>query len=245
MPNNRPKKRWKLCFSATGFLALCILVQPIAAEGTARGRDQNEPVPPHFAIGLVVGSTVTPDYPNGHIGTFMLVDSAGVRPPYSHSSYSRSAAERPIFGTFIETKLPSRLSLQATVLFRELTYDWEVIYTDPAGRVFLPDDLDPRLANSGSTALYIWEIPLTVRYQFPPLRGKTSGIRPFIGIGPSFWIENAKSSGRGLGATAVAGFSVPWKRWIVAPQMNYTRWATFDWPGISRNQVQLMLAFTF
>ena len=58
MPDNRPKKRWKLCFSATGFLTLCILVQPIAAESTARGRAQNEPVPPPFAIGLVIGGAV-------------------------------------------------------------------------------------------------------------------------------------------------------------------------------------------
>lgn len=249
MLDHRPRARWRLRFWATGLLAICISVQPIAGEGPARGIDRNEPMPKRFAIGLVVGSTVTPDFRTGHTQTFMSVsfDPAGVRHPYSQSLYSRSAAERPIVGALLEQKLSRKLSLQAAVLYRELTYDWESVYADSDGRAFLPSGLGSTLANSGSVGLDIWEIPLTVRHEFPALSQKTSGVRPFIGIGPSFWIEKAsvKFADRGLGATAVAGFNAPWKRWIVTPQINYTRWATNGSLGISKNQVQLMLAFTF
>ena len=89
-----------------------------------------------------------------------------------------------------------------------------------------------------------------LKYRFAPLAGKAARVRPFVGAGPAFWIENSRHPAVRVpdphhGIVAGIGFDVQRRGWALSPQASYTRWATDADPGLSKNQVQILVRLSF
>ncbi len=256
---------------AMACLAVLATALPLAAEGASRsraGRSDNPtgrfPLGSTLTLGLVAGYTLTPDYRTGFVGiynegtvTYNGSAELGLPPLVAHNvhraSYLRPYPSRPLLGVSAETELASRVSLQASVLFRQLieasdtiwTEPSQLLYSEPTQRLYY-GDFERRWHKPKD----IWEIPVLLKYRFGALHGKAARVRPFVGAGPAFWIENNRRPRERVrdphhGVVAAIGFDAHWRKWTLSPQASYTRWATDADPRLSKNQVQITIGFSF
>ena len=256
---------------AMACLAVLATALPLAAEGASRSQAGRSEDPPgrfpfgsKLTLGLVAGYTLTPDFRTGFLdihneGTVTDDGSAvlGLPPLVAHNvhraSYLRPYPSFPLLGVFAETELTSRVSLQASVLLRELVEASDTIWTEPSQRRFSESERRHYYADfdrSWYKPNVIWEIPVLLKYRFGVLRGKAARVRPFVGAGPAFWFENhhrphEKIQDPNHGVVAAIGFDAHWRKWTLSPQANYTRWATDADPHLSKNQVQITIGFSF
>ena len=257
---------------AIACLAVIGTALPLAAEETSRGQAGRSddrggwfPFGSTLTLGLVGGYTLTPDYRTGFIGIAnegtVKHDGSpelGLPPLEAHNvhgaSYSRPAPSLPLLGAFAETELTSRVSLRASVLFRQLTQATDTIWSEPSQ--FLYSDSERRFhyadfARYKNKATDVWEIPVMVKYRSGILEGKAARVRPFLGAGPAFWVEkNRRPNAPRVrdphhGIVAGIGFDVQWQGWALSPQASYTRWATDADPRLSKNQVQITIGLSF
>ena len=219
---------------------------PLAAEGASRrqadaGQDRKGRFPfgSTLTLGLVVGHTLTPDYRTGFDGIANVGPvkhdawpELGLPALEAHNvyraSYSRPARSFPLLGAFAETELTSRLSLQASILIRELTEEIDRIWSETSQRLYSASErrfyhADFERSRHAPTA--IWEIPVLVKYRFGVLQGKAARVRPFLAAGPAFWLERDRSPEKHYrvrdphhGMVAGLGFEVHWQGWCLAPQ---------------------------
>ena len=257
---------------AMACLAVLATALPLAAEEEAsRSRAGRSDDPPGrfpfgstLTVGLVAGYTLTPDYRTGflginHMGTVTDAGAAvlGLPPLVAHNvsraSYLRPFPSRPFLGLFAETELSYRVSLQASVLLRQLVEATDTIWTEPSQRRYSGSGLRFYYADfdrSWRQPKDIWEIPVLLKYRFGALQGKAARVRPFVGAGPAFWIETIRFPHKRIhdphhGVVAAIGFDAHWRKWTLSPQASYTRWATDADPHLSKNQVQIMIGFSF
>lgn len=256
---------------AMACLAVLASALSLAAEGAAHSQaGRSDDLPGRFpfgrtlTLGLVAGYTLTPDYRTGFLGIYnegtVTYDGSaelGLPPLVAHNvhgaSYLRPYPSLPLLGVFAETKLTSQVSLQASILFRELIEASDTIWTEPSQfrfseskRRFHYADFD----RSWHKPKDIWEIPVVLKYRFGALQGKAARVRPFVGAGPAFWIENNRRPRERIrdphhGVVAAIGFDAHWRKWTLSPQASYTRWATDADPHLSKNQVQISIGFSF
>ena len=247
---------------------------PLAAEGASRkqadaGQDRKGRFPfgSTLTLGLVVGHTLTPDFRTGFDGSIANVGSVkhdaspalGLPALEAHNvyraSYSRPARPFPLLGAFAETELTSRVSLQVSVLKRDLAEEIDRIWSETSQRLYSASErrfYHADFERSRNALTGIWEIPVLVKYRFGVLQGKAARVRPFLAAGPAFWLERDRNPVRHYhvrdphhGIVAGIGFEVHWQGWGLAPQASYTRWATDADPLLSKNQVQLTVGFSF
>ena len=256
---------------AMACLAVLASTLPLVAEGASRSQAGRTAEPTgrfpfgrSLTLGLVAGYTLTPDYRTGFLGIHnegtVSYDGSvelGLPPLVARNVhralYARPASSRPILGVFAETELTSRVSLQASVLFRELAKATDNIWTEPSQflyseseRRFYYGDFDRWRHKTKD----IWEIPVLLKYRFGVLQGKAARVRPFAGAGPAFWIENNRRPRERVrdphhGVVAAIGFDAHWRKWTLSPQASYTRWATDADPRLTKNQVQITIGFSF
>ena len=131
---------------AIACLAVIGTALPLAAEEASRGqagrsgdRGRRFTFGSTLTLGLVGGYTLTPGFRTGFIGIAnegtVKHDGSpelGLPPLEAHNvhraSYSRPAPSLPLLGAFAETELASCISLQASVLFRQLTQATDTIW---------------------------------------------------------------------------------------------------------------------
>ncbi len=256
---------------AMACLAVLATALPLAAEEASHSRAGRSDDPPGrfpfgstLTLGLVAGYTLTPDYRTGflginHVGTVTDDGSTvlGLPPLVAHNvsraSYLRPFPSRPLLGIFAETELTDRVSLQASVLLRQLVEATDTIWTEPSQRRYSGSGLRFYYADfdrSWRQPKDIWEIPVLLKYRFGALEGKAARVRPFVGAGPAFWIEYNRLPYKRIhdphhGVVAAIGFDAHWRKWTLSPQVSYTRWATDADPHLSKNQVQITIGFSF
>ncbi|MCY4189187.1 MAG: hypothetical protein OXD30_11955 [Bryobacterales bacterium] len=251
-------------------LATLAITLPLAAENPSRSsashvddRAGRFPCGSKLTLGLLGGFTLTPDYRTGFLGIdrvgtikYEVETALGVPPLEVHdvhsASYSRPDSSRPILGAFAETALTYSVSLQVAVLFRELARATEIVWSEP--NHFLYSESEglhyadfARLPNKRTD---IWEFPVMLKYRFAPLAGKAAKVRPFVGAGPAFWIENNRRPAVRVldphhGVVAGIGLDMQRRGWTLSPQVSYTRWATDADPHLSKNQIQVLIGLSF
>lgn len=233
------KSIWLIALAAT--VAVCAQeagAQPPDEETTGAKRLSffNE----KLTFGFTAGATLTPDTGSGYAGTGEATVGMVINGEFADSGaawvlYRRRDSIRPLLGAFAETKLTRNFSLQANVLFRTLGSKTDFIYPD----------YDASFPHQDATT-DLWEIPILFKYRFGG-----SKVRPFLGAGPSFRIQNATPPAGWLpmsryGAAVALGIDIPFgRRWTITPQVNYTRWAADARRWGIRNQVQAMIGFSF
>ncbi len=235
--------RGRLRFLTVALLLFAGAALPAWGQEADRGSRDHAAQERRFSFGFVTGATLTPDYRTGYIGT----TNGGTRAAVVR--YRRPNFVRPLLGASAEMKLSRNLSLHPTVLFRALGSETEFIFPNCADCTgaehpgFPFEGYYRKLANKSTD---IWEIPVLVKYKFG-----TARVRPFVGAGPTFRIENNRKWLVQLrephhGVAATLGFDVRCRRrWTVTSQINYTRWATDERPTTAKNQVQVLIGFSF
>ncbi|MXY67470.1 MAG: hypothetical protein F4Y47_02755 [Acidobacteriia bacterium] len=257
---------------AIACLAVLGTTLPLAAESASRSRagpsehrNGRFPFGSTLTLGLVGGYTLTPDYRTGFLGIGNLGSvkddgspELGLPPLEAHNvleaTYLRPSPSFPLLGVFAETELTARVSLQASVLIRELAEAEDTVWSEPSQRRFSESEGRFYYADfdrSNLKGIDVWEIPVMVKYRFGILEGKAARVRPFLGAGPAFWVEkNRRPNAPRVrdphhGIVAGIGFDVQWQGWSLSPQASYTRWATDADPRLSKNQVQITIGFSF
>ncbi len=249
---------------AIACLAVLGTALPLAAESASRSRagpserrNGRFPFGSTLTLGLVGGYTLTPDYRTGFLGIGNLGSvkddgspELGLPPLEAHNvhqaSYFRPVPSFPLLGVFAETEPTSLVSLQASVLFRELSEAGDTVWSEPSQ--FLYSDSERRFHyadfdRSQLKAIDVWEIPVMVKYRFGILEGKTARVRPFLGAGPAFWVEKNRrpNAPRVRDPHHGIGFDVHWQGWALSPQASYTRWATpVQEPGPDHDRTLLL-----
>ena len=202
-------------------IAVCLLASP-GAFGQ------------RWSFGIAGGASLTDDFRNAAIGTYL--SEAGVLVSVVHRFYSTS--KDYIVGPMVELRLPLHLSVEVEGLYRPLNYTSAAVSPDGS------------LVGVSPATVVTWEFPVLAKYRFP-LRPA----QPFIELGPSFRssgnLNNAEPSNHGFTAgVGVEGHLVG--RLKVTPVVRYTRWGRdgeFARHTVSpltiRDQMEFLVGFSF
>lgn len=140
-----------------------------------------------------------------------------------------------LFGGFVELDLGARFSVQAGLSYVH-AYIWQSTVDQPLEVPWLGSHTRRHYRDS-------LQLPVTLNYRLGAAKW-----RPVIGAGPAF--RSQLSSGR-YGAVALFGVEGRIsRRWTIAPQVRYFRWAPLRGDGFRylsgpRNRVQALVVVSF
>jgi len=172
---------------------------------------------------------------------------AGSTPGFSATGFSN----RYIVGAAMEVHLPKRLSVEADVLYRHVTYNGVFFYP------LVGTTLD-------HTRMGLLEIPMLVKYRFAgrvcPFVDGGAAIDRVVGLRNSYVNIAAFGSpvytGRNStpvqlsnpttpGVVAGGGIEARAGMMRISPELRYTRWTSAHFLFSSQNQVDFLLGITF
>ena len=216
-----------------------ITPNPIPGEGLNRESDQTSTRSKRFSFGILAGANQT-----SSVSASVLQETESILVRHEPAGW--------LVGGLFETHLNARFSVSAGLSYVPANMWQHFFYRRDA---FDPplDPLGPNLPAGWKETEEWWtvewpepngylELPVTLNYRLGNRKW-----HPVIGVGAAF--RGSTNSDAPYGAVALFGIEVSAsRRWTVAPQVRYFRWAdprhASPWSG-PRNQVQALVAVTF
>lgn len=191
-----------------------------------RADDDERPFGENLSVGVLLGTTLTPDFRARAFSAEVGPDDPLYPPGAVEFRFLRGPTTM-LAGPTIEARLSNAISLEAGALYRKLRQKTEIVASDGRARTQCCGDSD------------IWEIPVLAKYRLD-----RSQVKPFVGAGPTFRTFGASDDPH-FGLGVAAGFALYAKGVKVAPQVRYTRWATNAFRTKPADQVQVLLGVSF
>ena len=198
---------------------------------SARPRSLGKPLGGRFALGAIVGVTVTHDLPTYSMSAQIVTGPSpapGLPPQTEQATIYESGLDAFLVGPALEVGLSRRFYVEADALDHPLRYSSSATFADGT-----------KLGPFSGTQATTWELPVLAKYKF------TSGrFRPFAEAGPSFRQPVQHISTAGL--SAGGGVEIRWRFLKIAPAIRYTKWAKSANLGPQRpqtNQVEFVTGF--
>ena len=208
-----------------------------AARGSAAKR---------FSFGIMAGTSLAPHQTRSTTdpfrpGQFAEIDQGPGHPPLQVQTAStlhvRHVSVAPLAGAVAAMRLGRGFSVQASLSYRLLrtSVTTETRFSEPL--------VQPRGTPRDESLRGFLEVPVIVTYRF-----KAAKWRPFVGIGPTFRVLRERWHEPRYGVATAFGFDLfRSHRWVLTPQIRYTRWGNgteHPWSA-PRNRIQSLVAVFF
>jgi hypothetical protein len=176
-----------------------------------------------ISLGVMLGTNLTGDLRTATLGPIETGNA-------SFSVITSSGHRQLIIGPTFELRLPFGLSVESDALHRSISQE-EIV------------SVDGTRTNGGTTSFPTWEFPVLAKYGF-----HIRGVKPFVGLGPSFRRLQSLTGSSPYGIVTGAGVTFQMRHVTVTPSIRYTHWAPnqpWDFGGPLQNQTAFLAGFAF
>jgi Outer membrane protein beta-barrel domain len=200
---------------------------------STRPRSLDNPIAGRFALGVIIGTTLTHDLASNSMPVQLLIQPPplGVFPPPTEAGTAyTSGADTFIYGPALEVALSQRFYIEADAVDHAFRYVSRTVLNDGS-----------KLPAYSGTAVTTWEIPVLAKIRFG-----SGPFKPFAEAGPSFRLPVDSISPIGL--SVGGGVEIRWRFLKIAPTIRYTRWGetksfNLGYQQVQLNQVEFLASF--
>ena len=221
--------------AANRILAILALVLagvelPVPGQEPGHASERTDTDSKRFSFGFLAGVNHTPIEERSRYQERQVIYADG-RTAEGQTIFWWNQPQGWLVGGFVELELGARFSVQAGLSYVH-AYAWESTVDAPLDVPWL-GSLTFRYRRASL------QLPVTLNYRLGSAKW-----RPVIGVGPAF--RSQLSSSR-YGAVALFGVEGRMsRRWTIAPQVRYFRWARSAYIlGGPRNRVQALVVVSF
>jgi len=175
-----------------------------------------------WSLGAILGATVTASY-RAQQSDFIAF--SGNNTQHIQSYRSLPGQGKLALGGNVGFRIRRNIVMNSSVIYHTLTE-------------LIEESIENRSVSSNTWDDQVLDVPIVICYEF------NLPVRPFLGLGGAARIHDSIDPLFG-GIAYVAGMRIGIKSIYIVPQIRYTRWIVDADLKTNRNQVQILIAFSY